>query len=522
MNEPSEIPEDLHDSIDAYISGSIDERRLKDLEERLRADEEIRRYFVRYCRLHTDLELEARARQAGAHALKTIDRAEPAGTPVFGPWRGWLRWGFGLAAAAILVGVGLWIAWKMDQVRQDKISPREEMAWLINAQNCQWAQNMAPAGDMQAGKVLRLERGLAEIRFQKGARIVMEGPASLEIISANSARLQRGKLSAKVPESAKGFQIITPQGKVVDLGTEFAMAVEEDGSADVYVFAGKVEAYADAKKSAPVRCLSLQENQGARIDVRGVSLKPAQHEPESRPFVRDIPVIVPRVFMLDFLRPITGTLVDARGQGTGLTHRLPGTGQKFKSTDENLILNSTAGQLELTTTNSDLNTQFKLDRGEYLGIMLSDLGFTGAENFALTVVVPNIPALQRVGQFGLYAGVRSDRNIRGGLLSRKEPEQYRQFLVQNQAGIDAPPHYVGLTTPGDDLRLTLRREEKQFSLTVENLTTGNSTILTMPQPAYLEAQRDIYVGFFGANTQSEIRRTLILKEFKATVWTVRP
>jgi hypothetical protein len=144
------------------------------------------------------------------------------------------------------------------------------------------------------------------------------------------------------------------------------------------------------------------------------------------------------------------------------------------------------------------------------------------ENFALTVVVPNIPALQRVGQFGLYAGVRSDRNIRGGLLSRKEPEQYRQFLVQNQAGNDAPPHYVGLTTPGDDLRLTLRREEKQFSLTVENLTTGNSTILTMPQPTYLEGQRDIYVGFFGANTQSEIRRTLILKEFKATVWTVRP
>src|SRR5205085_1565592 len=116
----------------------------------------------------------------------------------------------------------------------EKNRPHEEIAWVINAQNCQWTKNSAPAGDMQAGKVLRLERGLVEIRFQKGARIVMEGPAEVEITSGNSVRMQRGKLTAKVPEAAKGFKVITPKGKVVDLGTEFAMAVEEDGSTEVY------------------------------------------------------------------------------------------------------------------------------------------------------------------------------------------------------------------------------------------------------------------------------------------------
>jgi hypothetical protein len=70
--------------------------------------------------------------------------------------------------------------------------------------------------------------------------------------------------------------------------------------------------------------------------------------------------------------------------------------------------------------------------------------------------------------------------------------------------------------------MTLRREASQFDLTIENLNTGNKTSLAMPQPAYLEGQRDMYVGFFGANTQSEVRRTLILKEFKATVWTQAP
>jgi hypothetical protein len=510
MTEMNELPEDLRDLIDEYVSGTIDAERLKQLEARLADDENARHYFVRYARLHTDLELEVRASQAGDRALQTIDESVQSSSPR----SRWTLWGLSSAAAVLLAALGSWIAWYALNDPRERTIHRDELAWLVNAQNCQWAENMAPAGTMQAGKILRLERGLAEVRFRKGARIIMEGPASIEIISANSARLERGKLSAKVPDSAKGFQIITPKGKVVDLGTEFAMAVENDGTTDVYVFSGKVEAYADAKQD---NFLSLNEKQAARIDVQGVAL----NDEAAKPFVRDIPVLVPRVYALDFQRPSTGIL-DSAGLGTGLTHRLPGTGKRLRTHDDNLTLNTQESQLELMTTNSDLNTQYKLDVGEYLGIKLTDLGFTGTEDFALTVVVPNIPALQRVGQFGLYAGVKSDRTIRGGLLSRKEPEQYRQFLVQNQNGKDAPPHYVGLTTPGDDLRLTLRREGKQYALTVENLTNGNSTILTMPQPTYLEGQRDLYVGFFGANTQSEIRRKLTLKEFKATVWTQAP
>lgn len=515
MNEMNELPEALRDLIDAYVGGTIDASGLRDLETALAADERVRHYFVRYLRLHTDLELEARAREAGDRALQSIDDAERKTAPM----SRWPLWCVSTAAAVVLVAAGSWVIWSVLSATPAHVPARDELAWLVNAQNCRWAENAAPEGNMQAGKVLRLERGLAEVRFQQGARIIMEGPASLQIISANSARLQRGKLSAKVPESAKGFQIITPKGKVVDLGTEFGMAVGEDGAADVYVFSGKVEAHADANKA---KVLSVTETQAARIDVQGVALKDTAPAPEAKSVVRDIPVLMPRVRELDFQRAIDETLRDVTGAGTGLTHRLPGTGKRLGAHDDNLKLNLEERQLELTTTNSDINTQYKLDMGEYLGVKLTDLGFTGGEDFSLTVVVKNIPALQRTGQFGLYAGVRSDRNIRGGLLARKEPEQYRQFLVQNHAGKDAPPHFVGLTTPGDDVRLTLRREGKQYALTVENLTNGNSTIVTMPQPKSLEGQRDMYVGFFGANTQSEIRRTLVLTEFKATVWTQAP
>src|SRR5262245_24026559 len=72
MNGPEHTPEPLQDLIDDYLSGLLDEPRLRQLEERLRADPEARRHFVGYARLHTDLHLEVRARQAGARALDQL------------------------------------------------------------------------------------------------------------------------------------------------------------------------------------------------------------------------------------------------------------------------------------------------------------------------------------------------------------------------------------------------------------------------------------------------------------------
>ena len=135
-------------------------------------------------------------------------------------------------------------------------------------------------------------------------------------------------------------------------------------------------------------------------------------------------------------------------------------------------------------------------------LRLADHGFTGKEDFAVTVVVPNIPELERVGQFGLYAGVNSTKNIRGGMISTKEPGFYNQFLVKNLEGRDHDITRVGLGLSGDDLRMTLRRTANNYSLTIENLTTGSSTTVAMPEPGFLENETDVYVGFFGANTCS--------------------
>ncbi len=509
MSDRDEFWATLRDRIDDYLADRLDAVGVADLEAQLSADPEARRYFVRYCRLHTDLHQECRARTVAARALRAFE-------PVRRPHR--ISAYLALAAALTLaVGAGWWLA---HGERQPEVEP-EDVAWLVNAQDCRWAEDGPPVGSMHAGTLLHIEQGLAEVHFRSGARIVLEGPASLELLSGNGARLLRGRLSARVPEQAHGFVVYSPQGKVVDLGTEFGLAVGEDGAADVHVFEGRVDA-------APVgaAAVSLTQDQSARLDRGSLKLVDKAVNDDAARFVRSIvapPVVVPRTLKFDFRKEVAGTLHDAKGRGVGLTHRLPGTGSKLAVDDENLNLDAEHGGLELTTTKTDINTQANLPVGEYLGVKLSDLGFTGGEDFAVAMTVTNIPALEMVGQFGLYAGSRSDKNIRGGVISRSKPGgSYTQNLVNNNGGRDSDSHFVGLFSTGDDLCLTLQRVAGKFTLTVDNRTTKNASTLSIRHPDFLDGDKDLYVGLFGANTNSEVRKTLRIQELTVTVWTVTP
>jgi hypothetical protein len=405
------------------------------------------------------------------------------------------------------------------------------IAWLVNAQDCRWAgREQKPGRDMRPGKILRLQQGLAEIEFDRGARVILQGRSGLELISASSARLRYGTLTARVPAHAQGFTVLSPGGTVVDLGTEFGLSVDDGGTTTIRVFKGEVEAFPLVAGPVLTHGVTVHQDQKAQIDGRTVALDFSITSDDDRKYVRAIvppPVRTPRTLHLDFSRAVAGTLLDAQGRGIGLTRRLPGTGSELPERDPNLRLCPDRLALELTTTRSDLNTQHCLATGEYLGVRLAELGFTGKEDFEISATIPDIPGLKEVGQFGLYAGLRSDTNIRGGLISRSgaahspKPDVFRMFLVNNSKGIDTDIYEVGLMTTGDDLRLTLRRLGGRYSLVVENLTGNSSSTLEIAHPAFLDRENDLYAGLFGANTQSDLVKTLTIRELKVTVWTTQ-
>ncbi|MCE9545914.1 MAG: FecR family protein [Planctomycetia bacterium] len=104
--------------------------------------------------------------------------------------------------------------------------PTGPAATLANSRDAKWHNDFAPAGNsLAAGERLKLESGSAEVKFNGKAQVIFEAPAEFTIVDAGACRLANGKLTAHVPQPARGFKVITPDGTVTDLGTDFGVLV---------------------------------------------------------------------------------------------------------------------------------------------------------------------------------------------------------------------------------------------------------------------------------------------------------
>jgi len=117
-------------------------------------------------------------------------------------------------------------------------------ARIVDGAGCVWGNPIGAVafdGLLRSSETLELEEGLAKVRFESGAEVVIKGPADLFIESGMKCRLDQGELTANVPRIAQGFTVQTPLGRVVDLGTAFGVKVGEE--VDLRVFEGEIEVY---------------------------------------------------------------------------------------------------------------------------------------------------------------------------------------------------------------------------------------------------------------------------------------
>jgi len=176
----------------------------------------------------------------------------------------------GLAAAAAIVLV-LWLARARSEIAE-AARAEDLVAQVTGLKECEWAAGVTAlsAGEhLRKGQRLELMKGLAEITFDSGAQVVIEGPVSLDVNSAWDATLARGTIKVTVPTEAIGFRVADRAVEVVDLGTEFTMIAEASGATDVLVLKGAVEAA--PQNSAEPQTILLREKQSRRFSPTGIS-----------------------------------------------------------------------------------------------------------------------------------------------------------------------------------------------------------------------------------------------------------
>ncbi len=259
MNFSDQDRIELSDLCGALADGKLDAPQRKRLAEMLATSEEARRFYVR-----------AMSLSASLHDYAGEMQSEAPDAPPAHERPAWTRWGIGALAAAAVV-LSFWLGGlSKNDASTDALAVEKEndesVAQISGAKNCQWrGAALKPGDELSRGQRIELLSGFAEVTFDSGAQITIEGPATVIVNSEWEAALDRGTLKAVVPDEAIGFRIANPAVAVVDPGTEFSVVAYQSGTREVFVTKGAIEVQSRDEAEREQPGLVLRENQARRF-----------------------------------------------------------------------------------------------------------------------------------------------------------------------------------------------------------------------------------------------------------------
>jgi predicted DNA binding CopG/RHH family protein len=253
------------------LDGQLDGDQLRQLEQKIRTDPEAMKQYVEMMTLTVGLRKYSQTQRESVRetmqeplAKSTLwqtlaDDEKQAPTIKFKKRRKWFRWkrtviqirpkekniervhrhvsrlpiSTLVVASAALVLLLVYI----------RVFPLHTMATLNDSINASWDNRL---NEFREGKGLypisrpqTLKEGFAQVRFTSGAEVVFEAPCQFVLEDKDQMFLQKGKVYVKVPKEAIGFSVRTPNCRIIDLGTEFGVSVNDDGSSQLQMFLGK-------------------------------------------------------------------------------------------------------------------------------------------------------------------------------------------------------------------------------------------------------------------------------------------
>jgi hypothetical protein len=281
--------------IDACLEGALDQAGFTMLQRELREDPAALDHYCHQAALHGRLEWELG--EPSQALFKEIHN--PPQTPA----RLLIRWPqFALAtAAALALALGIAFLLKAPttpssaQPAQSPPAEPEYVARITRNANAIWKSQPLKAGDYLQPGTLNLRSGSAEITFDCGATVLLQGDSSLILTSATWARLENGKATVTIPQQARGFILETPSTLLSQRNSRFGVAVDQDGSAEVHVLDGRVELNG---KWGDLASLMLAKNRPARVNRDGILLAGERYRPDQFP-VRPpaTPELLPKWFL---------------------------------------------------------------------------------------------------------------------------------------------------------------------------------------------------------------------------------
>ena len=321
MNPPPDPKAEVQELCDRLLNGEFTPEHRERLESLVIGDVLARRTYIEVMQIHAALSEERLKDAPLAETLNLSGQMKDfpsASTPRSLIKHRWVK----VALAGVLGVFTLVAGWGMGRWQEGTASKEKMVARLVDSKGARWDSGTLPTevgAELAPGR-LRLASGLAILEFRKGARLTLEGPADLELVTADKCFLHRGALTAHVPPPAVGFMVETSNARLVDHGTDFGITTNGSGAAKVEVFKGEVE----LQHHVSGERVQLLTRQGASVGPDSFSRKaPTDDDAETE---------LSSVRQPDLRGANVVTITSAEGQGKAGYAWTPGTKEHFSDT----------------------------------------------------------------------------------------------------------------------------------------------------------------------------------------------
>lgn len=226
------FPGEFDDLAQRLMEGGASQAERLRLAELLRGDVALRERYAELMQVHALLVCRYRGVEGGT--ARQAPRRAAAGR-----WRGWWK----AAAAAAVLAAGAWtgVIWMRGggpRMGVVSLGPRGLTVTPVALLKSERADGLSLPQKLPGR--LRLASGVAKVKLGSGVELALVGPVRLHVLDAMEVRLDSGRLVARVPARASGFTVVTPHMTVWDIGTEFSVSADRNGSG-VFVFQGCVQ-----------------------------------------------------------------------------------------------------------------------------------------------------------------------------------------------------------------------------------------------------------------------------------------
>jgi hypothetical protein len=265
---------ELRQWLNDHCNGTLDEASAALLDRRLASDAAARQQYAEWMAVEAALN-----RSCGECTPRVEVPVDPnVAVATVAQRAGGARWAAMLVIAASLVAVALssslltrlWIGGDSTRPISSSVKQPGEapLARITSTLNCRWKQPARGAGfgtKLCAGDQLDLEAGLAEVTFESGVQIILEGPATLDLRDATEAILVDGRLAASIPSEARQPRLRVERFVAFEPGSEFGLMADSSGGGEVHVFSGRVSASLINELGETLETMRLSKSEGVRV-----------------------------------------------------------------------------------------------------------------------------------------------------------------------------------------------------------------------------------------------------------------